>query len=76
MKLGEFINELKHKSLNVLILMNDADKCIFNNQLSVYQNWIHKNVYNDLNVISIYPSQICKGLIIVIDDIDDEVDDL
>ena len=44
MKLGEFINELKHKTTKIQIILSD-DTEIFCGDVSRYQYWLDKGKY-------------------------------
>ena len=47
MKLEEFINHLKHKSLTLTLCYEDG-KHIYSTTVGEYTHWIHKNDYSDM----------------------------
>lgn len=49
MKLEDFINHLKHKSITLTLCYEDG-KHIFSTTVGEYTHWIHKNDYSDMNI--------------------------
>lgn len=54
MTLNEFLNELKHKSLNIT-LVNDEGNHIYTTELGQYIHWIRRNDYDNAEILMIEP---------------------
>ena len=55
MKLLEFLNELKHRSLSIT-LVDSEGRFIYSTEIGQYIHWIRRNDYDDLYILNIIPS--------------------
>ena len=50
MKLKNYINHLKHKSLYIELVDSKIHEIIYQGTLGVYLNWIHKGKYEEYDI--------------------------
>ena len=55
MTLLEFLNELKHKSLNIT-LINEEGHHIYTTELGQYFHWVYRIHYDDYKILLIEPA--------------------
>lgn len=58
MTLGEFINHLKHKSLDLIIWYDRVDNPVFKGNVGSYQYWIKKSKFDNVQIDHILFSEI------------------
>ena len=68
MTLGEFLNHIKHKSLNIEVDAMNLGTCHFRfkGTLGEYQTSVVKSEINDEKLIMVFPSEKTEGLDIYI----------
>ena len=50
MTLGEFINHLKHKSLDLIIWYDRVDNPVFRGNVGSYQYWLKKSKFDNVQI--------------------------
>lgn len=65
MTLIEFINELKHKSTKLLIII-DEQLAVFDSDVSTYRHWIKRSNYDNKPISRIHSNRTGFGFVIYI----------
>lgn len=53
MKLGEYFKHIKHNSILIKLIGNDSMHTLYIGSIGTFSNWVHKNEYYDLEIITI-----------------------